>query len=64
MWILLFFDRIQPLMSVTIFLLGTAPLTAYNLLKGELEKATLQSVDESCPFLFECDALKLLYLQC
>ena len=64
MWSLLFSDRILPLMSVTIFPLGTAPLTAYNLLKGELEKATLHSVDESCPFIFECDALRLLYLQC
>ena len=51
-------------MSVTIFPLGTAPLTAYNLLKGELEKVTLHTIDESCPFIFECDALKLLYMQC
>ena len=55
-WIPQFSDRIQPLMSVKAFPLGTAPLTAYNLRKRELEKATLHSIDESCPLVVKCDA--------
>ena len=55
-WIPQFSDRIQPLMSVTTFPLGIAPLTANNLLRRELEKATLHSIDESYPFVVKCDA--------
>ena len=42
-------------MNVKTFPLGTAPLTAYNLIKRELEKASFPSIDESCPFVGECD---------
>ena len=49
-WIPQFSDRIRPLMNVASFPLDTAATAAYNLLKKELEKAALQSIDESCSF--------------
>ena len=60
-WIPQFSDRIQPLMSVKIFPLGTVPLTAYNLLK--LEEATHHSIDESSLFVVECDVSEVFSLQ-
>ena len=55
-WVPQFSDWIRPLMNVASFLLDTAATAAYNLLKKELEKAALQSIDESCLFVVECDA--------
>ena len=43
-------------MNIASFSLDTDATAAYNLLKKELEKATLHSIDESCSFIVECDA--------
>ena len=49
-------------MNVASFPLDTAATAAYNLLKKELEKAALQSIDESCSFVVECDASEVAIL--
>ena len=43
-------------MNVASFPLDTTATASYNLLKKELEKAALQSIDENCSFVVECDA--------
>ena len=55
-WIPNFSDKIQPLVNATSFPLDESALSAFDLLKKELERATLQSIDESQPFVVECDA--------
>ena len=55
-WIPNFSDKIRPLVEATNFPLEETALSAFNMLKKELEKATLQSIDESLPFVVECDA--------
>ena len=55
-WIPNFPDKIQPLVNATSFPLDGSALPAFDLLKKELERATLQSIDESQPFVVECDA--------
>ena len=55
-WIPNFSDKIQPLVNGTSFPLDESDLSAFVLLKNELESATLQSIDESQPFVVECDA--------
>lgn len=55
-WIPNFSDKIRPLVQATNFPLDETPLSAFSMLKKELERATLQSIDESLPFVVECDA--------
>ncbi|XP_041360605.1 uncharacterized protein LOC121376884 [Gigantopelta aegis] len=55
-WIPNFSDKIQPLVSANAFPLSKTALEAFDLLKKELEGAALQSIDESRPFVVECDA--------
>ena len=55
-WIPKFSDKIQPLVNATSFPLDKSALSAFELLKKELERATLHSIDESQPFVVECDA--------
>ena len=49
-------DHIQPLVNANAFSLSKPALDAFKLLKKELEGAALQSIDESRPFVVECDA--------
>lgn len=55
-WIPNFSDKIQPLTQATTFPLDATALAAFNKLKKELEGATFCSIDESLPFVVECDA--------
>ena len=55
-WIPNFSDKIRPLRQATTFPLDAAPLAAFNMLKKELENAALHTIDESLPFVVECDA--------
>ena len=55
-WIPNFSDKIQPLVNATSFPLDESALSAFGQLKKELERATLHSIDESQPFVVECDA--------
>jgi len=55
-WIPNFSDKIQPLLNARTFPLGTVAVAAFNLLKKQLEKATLHSINENLPFVVECDA--------
>ena len=54
-WILNSSDKIRPLTQATTFPLDNAALSAFNMLKKELESATLHSIDESLPFVVESD---------
>ena len=58
-WIPNFSDKIQPLVNSTSFILDESSLSAFDLLKKELERATLQFIDESQPFVVECDASEI-----
>ena len=55
-WIPNFSDKIRPLTQATTIPLDNAALSAFNILKKELESATLYSIDESLPFVVESDA--------
>ncbi len=55
-WIPGFSDKIQPLINTKTFPLSESALTAFNSLKKQLMDASLRSVDESLPFVVECDA--------
>ena len=55
-WIPHFSDKIKPLQKATTFPLDPNALAAFNTLKKELENAALQHIDESLPFVVECDA--------
>lgn len=55
-WIPNFSDKIRSLVQATNFSLDETALSAFSMLKKELERATLQSIDESLPFVVECDA--------
>jgi len=55
-WIPNFSNKIQPLINTTTFPLNPTALNAFRLVKKELETATLQAIDESLPFVVECDA--------
>ncbi|XP_064080604.1 uncharacterized protein LOC135197465 [Macrobrachium nipponense] len=55
-WIQNFSAKIQPLARVKKFPLNEEALQAFELLKQELEGATLHSVDVNLPFEVECDA--------
>ena len=51
-----FSDKIRPLVDSKTFPLDDDALVAFNSLKKELEQVTLCSIDESLPFVVECDA--------
>ncbi len=55
-WIPMYSDRIRPLLEVTSFPISNKALTAFIELKAELVNSTLQTVDESVPFVVETDA--------
>ncbi len=55
-WIPHFSDKIKPLQKATTFPLDPNALAAFNTLKKELENLALQHIDESLPFVVECDA--------
>ena len=55
-WIQDFSSKVQPLAKSKKFPLNEEALQAFDLLKKELEAATLHSVDETLPFEVECDA--------
>ena len=55
-WINCFADKIRPLADVKSFPLNAKALEALNILKSNLENATLKSIDESKPFVVEYDA--------
>ena len=51
-----FSDKIRPLADVQSFPLSDEAVAAFNSLKDELRSATLGAIDESVPFVVECDA--------
>ena len=55
-WIPNFFDKIHPLVNATFFPLDESALSAFYLLKKELERATLQFNDEGQLFEVKSDA--------
>ena len=55
-WIPDFSDKITALTNANVFPLSPTPLAAFNTLKKELERASLNPIDESLPFVVECDA--------
>ena len=55
-WIDCFADKIRRLADVKSFPLSKEALQAFQRLKSELEHTALKSVDESKPFVVECDA--------
>ena len=55
-WIYQFSDKIRRLKQISTFPLGKTELTDFENLKQEIAKASLKSVDETMPFVVECDA--------
>ena len=55
-WISFFADEVRPLAECKSFPVTDSALKSFELLKTELAKAALRSVDESLPFTVECDA--------
>ena len=55
-WIPDYSDKITALTNANVFPLSPTPLAAFNTLKKELERASLKPIDESHPFVVECDA--------
>ena len=55
-WIHCFADKIHPLADVKSFPFGEEALQAFKHVKSGLENAALKSIDESKPFVVECDA--------
>lgn len=55
-WIPKFSEKIRPLATVESFPLNDEACQAFSSLKRELVNASLQSIDETLPFLVECDA--------
>ena len=55
-WISFFTDKVQPLAECKSFPVTDSAFKSFKLLKTELAKAALRSVDESLPFTVECDA--------
>ena len=58
-WIPDFSGKITDLTNANVFPLSSTPLAAFNTLKKELERASLNPIDESLPFVGECDASKV-----
>ena len=55
-WIPNYSDKVKPLSQATSFPLDVDALNAFMMLKKELGKASLHSIDESLPFVVETDA--------
>ena len=55
-WVPQFSDRIHQLKSVKRFPLSSSELRDFRDLKGFIVKAALQAIDETLPFVVECDA--------
>ncbi|XP_046841983.1 uncharacterized protein LOC124436099 [Xenia sp. Carnegie-2017] len=55
-WIPNYYDKVQPLLQTTSFPLDGDAQNAFTMLKEELQKASLHSIDESLPFVVETDA--------
>ncbi|XP_047137392.1 uncharacterized protein LOC124813900 [Hydra vulgaris] len=55
-WIPSFANKVRPLINVKSFPINSEALEAFQFLKRELHAATLSSIDESLPFVVECDA--------
>ena len=55
-WIPSFANRARPLINNKSFPIKEEALSAFNSLKDELQSATLSSINESIPFVVECDA--------
>ncbi|XP_068229407.1 uncharacterized protein [Palaemon carinicauda] len=55
-WIPGFSDTIHPLVNTKTFPLSEPALAAFNSLKKQLMDVSLRAVDESLPFVVECDA--------
>ena len=55
-WIPSFANKTRPLINNKSFPIKEEALSAFNSLKDELQSATLSSIDESIPFVVECDA--------
>ena len=55
-WISSFADKVRPLAQYKIFPVTDSALKSFELLKTELARGTLRSVDESLLFTVECDA--------
>ncbi|XP_068211794.1 uncharacterized protein [Palaemon carinicauda] len=55
-WIPGFSDTIHPLVNTKTFPLSKPALAAFNSLKKQLMDVSLRAVDESLPFVVECDA--------
>ena len=55
-WISFFADKVRPLAECKSFPVTDSALESFELLKTELAKAALRSVNESLPFTVECDA--------
>ena len=51
-----FATKVRPLAEAKTFPIDGSALDAFVLLKFELLKSSLQSIDESLPFVIECDA--------
>ena len=52
-------DKIVHLKNSKTFPLTTEALKEYEALKMDIAKASLQAIDENCPFVVECDASKV-----
>ena len=55
-WITNYSDKIVHLKNSKTFPLTTEALKEYEVLKMDIAKASLQAIDENCPFVVECDA--------
>ena len=55
-WINCFADKVRPLDDAKVFPLNEIALESFQLLKKEFKHAALCSIDESKPFVVECDA--------
>lgn len=55
-WIDCFADKIRPLAETKVFPITGSALDSFVFLKSELRKTALRSIDESLPFVVECDA--------
>ena len=55
-WMDCFVDKVRPLADAKVFSLNEFALKSFQLLKKELKHAALCSIDESKPFVVECDA--------
>ena len=53
---IVFTDKVRPLADAKVFSLNEFALKSFQLLKEELKHAALCSIDESKPFVVECDA--------